>query len=139
MEQEPTTPLDRASELLASYQLSRQSVIFQSVYIAGGQEAHRDILRKNYCIDNERLKNPQDPDNPSESMHYISWNMHFEHEEKLGLKNVVPRREAFFIAASLLVHEMLLQSTGSVQPVQVPKLAPEHIKYTFGDFITFRQ
>ena len=72
-------------------------------------------------------------------MHSISWNMHFSHEEENDINNTVPRREAFMIAALLLVHEMLLESTGSVQPVQIPLLAPDHIRYSFGDFNTFRQ
>ena len=139
MKKEIIKPRDQARELVEAYNLHPQSVLFQSIYIAGGQEEHRELLKKNYFIENERLKAPLDPANPSEIMHYISWGMHFSHEEEHDIKNTVPRREAFMIAASLLVHEMLFESTGSVQPVQIPLLAPDHIRYTFGDFITFRQ
>ena len=139
MKKEILTPRNRAGELVSAYNLHTQSVIFQSIYIAGGQEEHRELLRKNYFIDNQRPKEPKDPENPSEIMHYISWNMHFTQEEKLGINHTVPRKEAFFIAASLIVHEMLHESIGTPQPVQVPVLAPDHIRNTFGNFITFRQ
>ena len=139
MEKEIITPPRQARELIEAYDLHPQSVSFQSIYIAGGQVEHRELLKKNYFIKNQLPKVRLDPGNPSEIMHSISWNMHFSHEEENDINNTVPRREAFMIAALLLVHEMLLESTGSVQPVQIPLLAPDHIRYSFGDFITFRQ
>jgi hypothetical protein len=137
MERELITPRAHAGELVQAYSLHPISVVFQSIYIAGAQTEHLDIMRNRYLIDNKPPKVINDPSNPAESMHYLSWNLHFRNDERLGIKNTVPRKEAFFIAASLLVHDMLTESTGSHQKVQIPKLAPAHIHHTFGDAIRF--
>jgi len=137
MKKELLTPIAHAGELVQAYSLDPKSVTFQSVYIAGAQTEHLEAIRKRYFIDNKPPRTINDPDNPAELMHYLSWNLHFRNDKLLGVKNTVPRKEAFFIAASLLVYDMLLESTGSHHKVQIPNLAPDHIHHTFGEAIRF--
>jgi hypothetical protein len=46
MKKEIITPRDQARELVEAYNLHPQSVLFQSIYIAGGQEEHRELLKE---------------------------------------------------------------------------------------------
>ncbi len=125
-----------AQELLAVHNLSRTAARHHTAYLAGAQTEYLDDLRKVMKVDGNRVKNPEDPQNPAEISWYVGWQTHWEHSGQYGLPNSPQRALGLIAAAHACVELRLQQATGLILPVEVPLLYRIHMPRTFAEAAT---